>query len=182
MYYFLDKKQTETGDHLSSFLTIIAFSQADHYLLCRLPADVPALSSLRPVSQALYALLISAEHYPPALALTQAYFERQLFTSNSQIATPTLETFDHQIQQVLCEHLKHQPYARYVLAEAIVDEPGYLMRGVYYWIIGYDPHNCTVHWIADDYIIYQNSCDNFDLAAVNLDNLAIELRKIEDRA
>jgi hypothetical protein len=70
-------------------------------------------------------------------------------------------------------HLSRQPFAPYMLAEGLVDEPGYLTRGQYYWVLRYLPGDGAVRWVSEDFQVYQNAASDFRLSATELDALLL---------
>lgn len=105
----------------------------------------------------------SGEVYPPALALARAELSN---CPAGRFATP--EAFMQYYGDALRRHLRQQPHAGFVLAEAVRDEVGYLARGRFYWILGVQSAAQVVQWVSDDYFVYENPAADFDLHRLRL--------------
>ncbi len=112
------------------------------------------------------AILESARRYPPALALARD--EASGFPAGAKM---TRADFAARYAQRVAHHLDRQPEAPYLIAEAVVEEPGYLSRGQRYWVLRYLRGSNEVRWVSDDFHVYQNAVSDFRLSASQLDRL-----------
>jgi hypothetical protein len=119
-----------------------------------------------PVDEQLDGLIRSALRFPPALALARnelgLVFEDRKPTRDQLIAAYTA---------ALESHLAKQNESPYVLAPAIKDDPGYLKRGEWYWVIEVSGRPAVVRWISSDFRIYKGDVTDFDLTGQQLKNL-----------
>jgi hypothetical protein len=104
-------------------------------------------------------ILESGRRYPPALALARD--EVSEFPGGAERRA---EFVAHYAERV-AHHLNNQAAVPYTLAEAVVDEPGYLLRGRHYWVLRYLHGDDAVQWVSDDYQVYQNRAADFRLTA-----------------
>jgi len=124
--------------------------------------DEPLPQNVHEVPEELETLIMSAEDYPPALALTRDRAEKESPPECNQ------ETFSAILIQILTEELEKQTESKYFLAKAIKDEIGYLCSGGYYWIVGYDPIDKFVSWVSWDFFVYRNPIGDFELSEEEL--------------
>jgi hypothetical protein len=114
-----------------------------------------------PVDHELDQLLFSAVRYPPALALARPAFERDArpHWSPKRLAA----TF----ADLLRLHLRAQHRSHFVLAEALVDELGYLTSGEFVWLLtltrDHGKHD-LVRWVSSDFQIYTNPARHFRIS------------------
>ncbi len=111
------------------------------------------------VSSSLRLLLLSAEAFPPALALASAELDRR---GESHWAPEGITEF---YSTALRRHLRRQPTAGYFLAESRCEEPGYLDPGEFVWILRLrrDPtsRRLLALWVSGDFSIYENPASDF---------------------
>lgn len=119
---------------------------------------------IRPVPQRLQYLIDSGKAFPPALALARAQVGRDF-----QQQTPTREVFLTRYAELLRAVLEWQPASGYFLAEARVEELGYLSEGDFVWIVG--SNATSVSWISGDYFVYSNPRGHFRLNQRHLDGI-----------
>jgi len=128
--------------------------------------DLAAAAGLEPVPARLDVLLQSAERYPPALALSRRDLKRQ-FSDH----VPKRAEFVARWASSLRRHLRRQHETPYVLAEARVDEVGYLTACEFYWIVAFRAASRTVLWVSADYFVYENPVTHFRLTEEQLRRL-----------
>lgn len=128
-------------------------------LECELPDDFEFTDQVSLVDEELEVLLYSANGYPPALALTRDDFEEFCYERKNL----SKEDFSNIFKNILKQHLQLQRYNQFFLAEAKVDEEDYIVKGAYYWIVGFDFESSEVEWVSDDFYVYQNPCSDFGL-------------------
>lgn len=152
------------------FLYLSDFGPSARWGLFRvwLADDEPATQGLEAVPDDLAVLLDSGMAYPPALA-SREDMKRRWHGGN-----PSRKEFALSLVDALTQRLRAQPHAPYRLAQAVVDELGYLSRGQYVWVLSYDPGPSTVSWVSSDYFIYKNPADDFDLHEAALATLVRE--------
>jgi len=121
-------------------------------------AEAVNIQGFRRVEIDLECFLMTAEGYPPALALT-----RRDLSNNPRIRAMDQDEFSRAAVDCLRDHLRGQRTSGFFLAEALSDQVGYLRKGGFYWIIGYDPDQNKVNWVSDDYHVYTDSVDCFRL-------------------
>ena len=86
---------------------------------------------------------------------------------------PAPEEFCDVYRELLIEHLRQQPAAPYVLVEALGEEPGYLTRGQFYWVLRYLRGANAVQWVSADYFVYENAVSDFALSDEQLSDLLL---------
>lgn len=118
------------------------------------------------VSGEIAKLIESARRYPPALALAREEME-DVFGENG----PSQGEFARAYGVALRTHLARQYEAPYVLAPALPDEAGHLAKGEWYWILGISGTPSTASWVSDDFHIYSNDVNDFDLTGQQLKRL-----------
>lgn len=129
----------------------------------RFVEDEPVAVGLERVPDDLGILLDSARAYSPAMAIA-----RDDMTRHWQGRSPSRSEFAASLAEALRQQLRAQPESRYRLARAVVDELGYLAKGEYAWIVGYDSVSHEVSWVSSDFHVYKNPAGDFDL---NVDEL-----------
>lgn len=134
--------------------------------------DEPRWQPEAPVSLELEVLLESARQYPPALALAREDVDAA-FKEKPAIASLPSE-FAEIYSNALRYHLQQQCTAGYVLARAVVEEPGYLWPGHWYWVVGAKGDPALVQWVSTDLEVYTNMATDFDLTTQQL--TALETR------
>lgn len=120
--------------------------------------DRPVAAGLEAVPQDLRILLDSAKAYSPAMAIACHDVAHR-----SQEREPSRSDFAASLADALREQLRAQPDSQYRLARAAVDKLGYLAKGGYVWVLGYNSVSRKVSWVSHDFQIYQNPADDFDL-------------------
>lgn len=128
--------------------------------------EVDFSERVQAVSADIEAVLESGRRYPPALALARD--EASMFPDGAKIGR--VEFASRYAGRVI-HHLDRQPAAPYVMAEAVVDEPGYLSRGQRYWVLRSLRGLGEVRWVSDDFQVYQNAASDFRLSASQLETL-----------
>jgi hypothetical protein len=111
-------------------------------------------------------ILESGRRYPPALALARD--DATEFVDGPRMSRAD---FAARYAERVVHHLDRQPRAPYIIAEALVEEPGYLRRGQRYWVLRYLHGANEVRWVSDDFQAYQNAASDFRLSADELDRL-----------
>jgi hypothetical protein len=125
--------------------------------------EVPLSKHVRAVDDALRKIIWSAERYPPALALAR---DRCGTLFDGQV--PALDEFCEVYRDSLIEHMRQQPRAPYVFAEAVGEEPAYLTRGQFYWVLRHLRGASAVKWVSADYFVYENPASDFALSEEQL--------------
>jgi hypothetical protein len=120
------------------------------------------------VSPQVEAVLDAGRRYPPALALARD--EAALFPNGTSIDRGA---FAERYAARVAHHMSLQPFAPYVLVEAVGDEPGYLARGQFYWVLRYLRGAGTVRWVSEDWHVYENSAYDFRLSDEQLGRLLL---------
>lgn len=174
MYAIASLARTEDGSWAprlpsnSGFLEIACPGGNRHWALYSVdvnyPVDPP--KGFQQVQGLLRAAMDSAEGYPPAFALAREALRSE------QTNPATRRGFLLLYERLLRQHLADQPSSRYFLAEAQRDEPGYLTRGDFVWIVGYAPATKIVRWVSSDYHVYANHLDFFDIETGLLSRVA----------
>jgi hypothetical protein len=115
--------------------------------------NVDSLRAPRPLET----LLASSGAYPPALAGAVRDVE--------SLGSISRERFLVEMEASLRRRLDAQPRDRFVLARSRIDEVAYRSVGEYVWVVAYRPDRVgrEVTWIADDYQVYADDIETFDL-------------------
>jgi hypothetical protein len=119
-----------------------------------------------PVGEDLVALIESGKRYPPALALAREE-TRQVFGDQC----PGRAEFARAYGVALGHHLSQQQESPYVLARALKHKMGYLARGEWYWVLRISGRPPVVSWVSDDFHVYNNDMEDFDLTGQQLKQL-----------
>ena len=135
-------------------------------------AEVDSSESVEPVSTDVGSMIESGRQYPPALALARD--DASAFPDHLQM---NRREFADRYAERVAHHLSRQSQAPYVIAEAVVDEPGYLNSGRQYWILRYLRGAKEVRWVSDDFQVYQNPASDFQLTAKHLEELLMPFGK-----
>ena len=122
---------------------------------CDFEDDTEFPESVEPVDEELKELLESAKDYPPALAIMRDEFRNTFLVENDKSSVINL------ITRILIRELDNQKHSWYFLAESSKSQIGYLEKGGFYWIIGYNERSELVTWVSRDYFAYQNPVDDF---------------------
>lgn len=118
------------------------------------------------VSDDLAGLIESAKRYPPALGLARQEMG-QVFDEHH----PSQAEFARSYGVALAAHLARQHEAPYVLAPALRDEPGYLAKGEWYWVLEVSGSPGVASWVSGDFRIGKNDMNDFDLTGQQLKKL-----------
>ncbi len=153
------------------FLLLAGTPEISNWALfeCDLPEDYEFNDSIEPVSEELEILLYSAKNYPPAMALARDDME----IACKSLTNISKEVFNEMFKNILKQHLQLQKHSSHFLAESMVDDEDYLIKGAFYWVIGFDPDSNEIEWVSDDYFIYQNPVADFGLDPLKLRNMFI---------
>lgn len=133
-------------------------------------------STIEILSDYLDSIIFSALRYPPALALA-------LEEINEEYASK--EDFLLDFENILKKYLKAQEKTSFLMLEGVLDDMGYLSKGEFSWIVGYNPESNSLYWVSDDFNIYLNHSRYFDFRGINLkerfkdENIAYYLRNNE---
>ncbi|ACL05738.1 hypothetical protein Dalk_4053 [Desulfatibacillum aliphaticivorans] len=101
-------------------------------------------------------LLNSARNnYPPALAVSLHNVELEGHASKREYA----ESLSGHLEKLLQEQSTHP----FILAEALVTDPGYLDKGDFVWVIRYKPETDKILWVSNDFFIFANPAEHFAL-------------------
>ena len=122
-------------------------------------------SPVAPLSDELARLIVSGKRYPPALGLARQEV-MQVFADSR----PEQFEFASAYRAALRTHLSRQQGAPYVLAPAMNDAPN-LTTGEWYWVLEISGSPPGAHWVSDDYCIYANDMNDFDLTGQQLKQL-----------
>lgn len=131
---------------------------------CDLSDDYEFNEYIQPISEELDILLYSASSYPPAIAIAREDLEVSL----RKMKNVSREDFSDMFQNILKQYLQLQKHSGHFLAEALEDDEDYMIKGAFYWIIGYDQVSDEVKWVSDDYYIYENPAKSFGLDSQRL--------------
>lgn len=131
---------------------------------CELPDDYQFSEHIEAVNIDLEILLFSSKGYPPAIAFMREDIE--VFIEKTEEISK--DSFIELILKLLKKHLQLQKHSPYFLSEAMVDEEDYLIKGAFYWIVGFNPETSEVEWVSEDYYIYENPASDFGLKANKL--------------
>ncbi len=135
-----------------------------------LPDGDPLPGNLCPVAPELAVLLGSAEDYPPALALARGgLWQRYRELSRDGLPLDS-DTFQRELATLLRYHLDSQPNAPYMLAKAVCGS-AYIQEGAYCWLVGFEPQENCVWWVSDDYHVYQDDIEVFDVTREQVSRL-----------
>jgi hypothetical protein len=156
--------QTESMPRLpegTPFLLLAGTPEISNWALfeCDLPDDFQFDDSIELVEEELEILLYSANFYPPALALAREDLE----IACKKLKSISKEIFTDLFSNILRKHLQLQRFSSHFLAESQIDEEDYLVKGAFYWIIGFDPEINEVEWVTDNFYIYENPAADFGL-------------------
>lgn len=109
------------------------------------------------VSDDIADLIDNAKSYPPAIAIARDVID-DLYAD----ATPTIDEFLDRWTQEVRSIMTSQPTDGYTLLEALVDEPGYLSKGSFYWVLDEGQGSGVVRWVDDvNFYAYQRRRDHF---------------------
>lgn len=115
----------------TGFILVAAPAYDPDWGLFQCDQEVPAGGPVDILPDVVEELLRSAEGYPPTLAIARdevaARFDGEVVTRQAFL--------EYHVGRVKA-HLESRPTAKYILAQAVVDEPGYLEAGCYYWVLG----------------------------------------------
>lgn len=119
--------------------------------------DLPV--GVEPITNCLAKLLHSSFDYPPARALAMEACDSSMdYSAMCQTLAQALEDWFHS-----------QPSDGFRFLRAAGEQRGYLIRGRYYWVLGYC--NDCVKWVSSDFQIYLDHCAEFGLTAEELPRL-----------
>jgi hypothetical protein len=122
--------------------------------------------SERPVTRKLAVLIESGKRYPPALALARAEV-----AAVCDGAEPSEAQFESIYARAIEEHLKRQPEAPYLLAKSTMTIDTDLTEGEWFWLLDVSGSPQQVRWLSDDFHIYSDGIDTFDLTGQQLKQL-----------
>lgn len=124
--------------------------------------------SLKKVSSELRDLLDSAARFPPAFAISRSRMENY-----SRKNTHTKDKYDKKSQDIIKSTIEDCRAKKYVFAKAKRNELGYIYSDDYYWLlkITNNDNEALVHWVSDDYYIYENPISYFKLSEVEIEQL-----------
>jgi hypothetical protein len=138
---------------------------------CDLPEDYDfENSNLELVNEELDILLYSAKSFPPAIALSRVEFE----IASQDFKDMNKSDFTDLFSKIIKNQLQLQKYRPFFMAQSLVDEEDYLVKGAFYWITGFDRENNEVDWVSDDYFIYQSPVEDFGLNPYELSKIFLE--------
>ena len=120
-----------------------------------------------PVGDKLARLIESGKRYPPALAIAREEVV-QVFGDHQ----PSQSEFTTAYTAALRAHLSRQQEAPYLLVQALRDDTGYLSAGEWYWALRIHGSPQVVSWVSDDFQVYENPVNDFDLTGQQLKQLA----------
>ena len=142
-----------------SFLLLADMRQADVHGLYEL--DIASgddeWEPPEPVDEELEALLWSGKRYPPSLALARDDVERRF-----EDRVPTRAEFASAYKAALGHRMSTQPTMPFVLARCVREELGYCTLNEWYWVLRVTSDD-RAYWVSDDYHIYQDASDTFEL-------------------
>ncbi len=110
-------------------------------------------------------LLDSAKGYPPAIAISFHNANAKWPISKSEYSQLLIE--------LLKQNLRNQEIDGFILAEAIVEDPVYLCKGEFVWLVGFYPETDEVLWVSDDYYLYRNPVSNFKIKTEQLKKITV---------
>ena len=119
-----------------------------------------------PVSDELAALIESGKRYPPALGLARQEVG-QVFGDH----LPNQVEFARAYAAAVRTYLSRQHESPYVLAQALEGEQGYLTKGEWYWVLQISGNPPAASWVSDDFHVYTNRVNDFDLTGQQLKHL-----------
>ena len=119
-----------------------------------------------PVAKQLARSVKSGKRYPPALGLARAEVG-QLFAEQQ----PTQAEFEAAYAKALQTYLSRQHDAPFVLAQALTDDGHYRSRGEWYWVLRISGNPPVASWVSDEFHIYDNEIDDFDLTGQQMKQL-----------
>jgi len=111
-------------------------------------------------------LLYVAVGYAPSIALVKREInkiglERQLDQSR----------FSDVYCELLHKHLASQHAHKYVMVQALVDKPGVLNKGGFYWVVEHLPSSDELIWCSLNHELYTGNVADFDITDVQLTQL-----------
>jgi hypothetical protein len=128
--------------------------------------EVDVLERAERVPTKIAKVLESGRRYPPALALARD--DASQFVDGPGMGRAD---FVARYAERVAHHLDRRCDAPYLVAKAVVEEPGYLRRGQQYWVLRYLRGANEVRWVSDDFHVYQNAASDFQLSPDQLDHL-----------
>ncbi len=155
-YYIADYQTTKHGlapalPPKVGFVLMAAPGDAPPWGVFGCNVEVPPSAKVRQIPEELSLALANAEQYPPALALARHDLDREFEDRpHSEVE------FCRRYASILREHMAQQRNAPYLFVEATGDEPGYLTRGQFYWVLRYLKGSDAVKWVSSDYFVYEN--------------------------
>lgn len=150
------------------FLQLASPNPDSHWALyrCEFDDEDNLDNSIMKVSDHLEQLLLSAERFPPAMAMARDKI-RLLNAKKNPSKTEFLQSY----QTCLSECLQCQRNNAFIFAEAVKSELGYLRKDGFYWLIGFNNKENKVHWVSDDYFIYSNAAEYFAVNQADIKQL-----------
>jgi hypothetical protein len=150
----------------TGFVLLAGPSDAPKWGIFACDNEVDPSEQAAPVPAEIEDILESGRRYPPALALARD--DASAFVGGAGMSRAD---FAARYAERVVHHLERQPNAPYIIAEAAVEEPGYLRCGQRYWVLRYLRGANEVRWVSDDFQVYQNAAADFRLSAAQLDRL-----------
>lgn len=170
-YYFIDYRPAVAGQDpepdcpAGTNCLILADLEGLGWGLCEIPENEDWQPTLH-VSAELACLIESGKRFPPALAVAREEMA-QVFVEHK----PTHDEFAQAYTRALQAGLSRQHESVYILAEAVKDEPGFLVRGQWYWVLEISSSPTEAFWVSEDYYICKAGMNDFDFTGQQLKRL-----------
>ena len=110
-------------------------------------------------------LLDSAKGYPPALAIAfhNASFEWPV----------TKSEYSQLLIELLKQQLRNHCNDNFFLAEATIEDTGYLSKGEFVWLVRFYPETDEALWVSSDFYLYRNAVSDFKISSDRLRKLVV---------
>lgn len=161
-FFIIDNREDIEIDGLSNkyFLAQPSWESSIALFQCDYSENTQFPDNYERVDHYLHSLMYSARHFPPALAFAREKIsdycrERNDYSKN---------TFIKKYAEFLKYYLDNQKNYPFFMSQSKSEEVGWMMPGYYYWIVGFNELEDQVYWISDDYFIYQDAKQEFDVS------------------
>mgnify|MGYP001338054120 CR=1 FL=1 len=166
MYYIVKIIKTKDGfrpklKRKVTFLLLAEPNSEAKYGLYEISKLKELTKAIKKLDKELIELIDSAKGYPPALALAREQIRNAVKRKYGNDFNKS--NFLQEFSWLLKHHLENQKESRYFLAECLKEQIGYLRLNSFYWIIGWNSIQKLIFWVSDDYFIYQDSFEVFNL-------------------
>jgi hypothetical protein len=113
------------------------------------------LDGMEVISGEISVLIDSAKNFPPIIAIVKEKIKSRLDNKSSRLQ------FVKTLRKTIRETLQQYKPGDFLFEKASKTETGYLDKGVYCWIVGYNEKENLVKWVSGDFFIYCNPIEYF---------------------